>query len=674
MYYMRISSVGGLYHEFYKPVQDKLSVTNLEFHENELDATNLFWSLIFDIDNIKKIIDKIIPYSPQYIAIKGNASIFIKQIELAKSNICNPNISEKEFYCYLETLSIVCKIYSEYVFNPFRLTIQNGFEIDNSSAEQLYKNCLDSAQNPYLEFIKLYVWPKIQEVSPKIIFMDGMPTIYTMAICRLIKNEFPQVHISISRHSSEYYSLNKLESYLIHNKYLFKMVDSVVLEYFDETEKQLLFTLKHNHKLDSVVNLLYKYNDKVYKTSYKAENNDYTPVIEKQNPISKLINIHLQPYAMCYWNKCTFCGINKKYHFNNESAVQDALKISLNKLKETIPDKIKYIWFIDEAIHPEKLKYVAKYFIENKIHVLWQARCRIEKLLLDQELITLLQQSGLKELRLGLESASYEVLKAMHKFDDDFSLETVDKICDAYSARGISIHFPMIIGFPGESSFERKKTYNYLQYLCKKYPLVSFNINVFNLDIKSYVFSHHDEYEIEKILHPCPLQDFLGNILKWERKEDMEQQLFRERDQFMRETLYPWMPANSFIKPHIFYRLSETIRNTLIWKCRDDNNRSESSLSFNRQTKIIVPDTLVYNFDSARNIYIIYNWQTHHYMIGNKHLIFVLDFFQNASTLSNAVNYLTTYDPAIYISDDLNVLLLKLYQKGYLIELKRKGV
>lgn len=68
---------------------------------------------------------------------------------------------------------------------------------------------------------------------------------------RLIKKEFPNVHISISRHSSEYYSLNKLESYLTQNDYLFKMVDSIILEYYDETEGKLLSALENNEELST---------------------------------------------------------------------------------------------------------------------------------------------------------------------------------------------------------------------------------------------------------------------------------------------------------------------------------------------------------------------------------------------------------------------------------------
>lgn len=140
----------------------------------------------------------------------------------------------------------------------------------------------------------------------------------------------------------------------------------------------------------------------------------------------------------------------------------------------------------------------------------------------------------------------------------------------------------------------------------------------------------------------------------------------------MRELLYPWMPANSYIKPYIFYRFSETIRNTLIWKVEKVTRVSGFEKLSKPQSKVIVPDTLVYNFDLKRNVYIIYNWYTHHYMIGNKHLIFILKLFSEAHTIPDAIDKLITYNPIIYILDDLKLLLPKLYQQRYLIDIIRK--
>ena len=59
-------------------------------------------------------------------------------------------------------------------------------------------------------------------------------------------------------------------------------------------------------------------------------------------------------------------------------------------------------------------------------------------------------------------------------------------------------------------------------------------------------------------------------------------------------------------------------------------------------------------------------------MIGNRRLIFIFDFFKKPHTVSDAINCLAMRDPNVYIPDDLNILLLKLYQKGYLTDFKGK--
>ena len=84
MNYIRILSVGGLFHEFYSPIPNGLSTTVLTLNGRELDASNLFWSYIFDSKKIKLIIDKIVPVSPKYIAIISDIDTFIKQVEIAK--------------------------------------------------------------------------------------------------------------------------------------------------------------------------------------------------------------------------------------------------------------------------------------------------------------------------------------------------------------------------------------------------------------------------------------------------------------------------------------------------------------------------------------------------------------------------------------------------------------
>lgn len=109
----------------------------------------------------------------------------------------------------------------------------------------------------------------------------------------------------------------------------------------------------------------------------------------------------------------------------------------------------------------------------------------------------------------------------------------------------------------------------------RKYK-ITFNINVFMLDISSYVFLNADKFDIDILDNDLTLNDSLTNSVKWIRKnENIDMQLNLLRDQYMRDILYTWMPLHAIIKPHIFYRLSETIRNTLIWKSINSGNKNE---------------------------------------------------------------------------------------------------
>ena len=135
--------------------------------------------------------------------------------------------------------------------------------------------------------------PKVEEISPDILFIEGKPSFYNMAVSCLFKEKFPYMHTSLTRHSSEYYSINKLESYLVKNYYLFKMVDSIILEYFEETESQIISTLKAKDELSQVNNLIYKKNDKIFQTAYLSLKRNYAPDIETSNLTRELLNVHL---------------------------------------------------------------------------------------------------------------------------------------------------------------------------------------------------------------------------------------------------------------------------------------------------------------------------------------------------------------------------------------------
>lgn len=676
MKYLYIGAVNGLYNEMYNPQIDALLESDLMISSNRLEANNHFWSLIFNGKNVSTLLDNISiteDISPAYLSILNYKKFFLNKVLEAQVKICDCNNSPQEFFTYLETLHLVCKLYSEYMYFPHTLTLQDGFITNNSNARIIWEECSNPAKNPYFTYLKQCVFPLIENDSPQLVFLEGAPNYYNMGLAKLIKQKIPYTRICMTRHSSEYYSLNKIDYLLKKNLYFFRLVDIVILEYFSEIENELI----KNISLEQIDNILYRNNEgnivqNNYSISWKSKHISYeirpqTKITVFQSNPSKLANVHLEPYTKCFWNKCSFCGINQKYHFENEITNEALFSKRLDELKQLVQNGISHIWFIDEAISAEKLKKIAQFFMENQLSVIWQIRSRICQELTDESLIELLEHTGLKEIRLGLESASLPILKKMNKFDKLFSLDLVENICMKFVQHNISVHFPIIIGFPGETVNDRKCTYDFLRYLHQKYPMVTFNINLFGLDIRSSMFSNWTSYEIANIYFPCIPDYFIANIVGWSGIDNFTSDLLSpERDKIMKDILYPWMPQSATLKPYIFYRLSETIRNTLYWKEKSINEERQ----LNKRSILQKNKNVTISYQHNRGIFIIYNWYNHHYMIGNENTLKVFNAFNSSNRVEDAIKKLCQIDIKLFQEKDLMNLICKLFSLDYLKLLK----
>ena len=684
MNYLRVLPIQGLFHEFSSPERLYDKETYQKVENQLLDCNNIFWAEILKTQNVRDIVailkmqpfDKLIP---QYKAIYKSEDLFIKKIEKSLQCICDQSNTPEVFFDYLESLSILCKLYSDYVFYPYELTRQNGFVLNEYSSKEIMENHLNPKKNPYLDTINKIIIPIILNYKPDLLFLEGKLNYCNLAIASIIKKYLPKTHISVTRHSSEYYSLNKITDYLLRNETLFSIVDSIVLEYFDETESMVMKAIEQpNSLLKNVNNIIFKdkKNNQIIQTASVCPNasNNVEIFFRKNNQYQNLeispyemVDFHLEPFVKCHWNKCSFCGINKKYTYDDYTLDAKSFYKRLDSIQEVVVAGINYIWFIDEALLPEKLKLIAEYLINHNLKLFWQARCRIDSQLLDDELISLLSISGLKELRMGLESASQNVLNDMHKFDADFSLEMVEDIVKTYTQAGISIHFPMIIGFPTETIADRQRTYEFLGHLKDSYELFSFNINIFQLDISSEIFKNWAKYSIYQISIPCEAEYFLGNWAIYESQTNKED-LRNEQDQFMREKMYPWMPSNAILKPHIFYRLSETIRNTLVWEAQ--NIRPSKCYYYGSMCLEKASNLTIINENNTS--FLIYNWNNHHYMRGNRLLIDVLNEWSEEKTAIQGIQNLITNNSMHYDETDLVLILKKLIAHGYLVEIGKK--
>jgi len=693
---LNIYPIHGLFNELYNPDINSLSLKSLVVNGKYSlkNASGLFWALHLAEPKIRKLLDKLSkkyyfskPLNPQYLTILSNPDFFIDKVKNAPFDLCNQGKTQKDFFSVIETLAILCKLYSELEYFPHNLSIQEGFENLDMSSELLIGNCLNPTKNPYYQFLLDYCWPIIKKYKPSLIWLYGPIKISTFTLAMLSRLEFPDVHISIIGHSSEYYSLNKIaNNYLKLNTYLFKIIDSIILEDIEHTQPLLIKRLDNKLDFEDVPNLMYvdKEKGEIIQTNYKIsiknprnwiEERPHNELKKKNNSINpdEIINIKLWPNSKCYWRNCTFCGINKKYHtlpIPNDFIVE---KEHFKIIEEIAKKNCKYLWLIDEAVPPGSLYLFGKFLLEKNIKISWQARSRIDFGFTD-EICELLANSGLKEIRLGLESANLRILKLMNKFSDDFTFEKLRELLSNFDKHKISVHFPMIIGFPTETFRERLDTYSFLHNIREEFPLITFNINTLGLDVSSPLYANFEKYEITTIEWPCSSKFFLGNFVKWDSLVEHYDQIVLdlERNNFMRNELYSWMPDTSTIPVFIFYRLSETSRNTLIWKTNNFYNPNSRSTEF-RDDLIVIksPSVIVSNY--INNTFLVYDWKTHNYTECDNYGKALLDIFSKPMRIKDGITNL--YEKFFKNSNDFDPTFKKYYinlkiafEKGFIIE------
>jgi hypothetical protein len=591
---LNVGSLGGLHYELYDLSPARRVVPSiLQKSEDQtafLDLNGVFWMQLLGQEHVAHLVEELTSALDPYAKISNSfrAAVqeperFLARVREAELGIFEQEQSAQSLYGHLETLAIVCDIHSYLHGGGFTLTIQEGYDLDGFSSVQMIQDCLVERRNPYLPFLEEYAWPALLEFQPELVWLNGRLTLANMAVARFVRRRFPQTKIVWAGEGSEYYATNKITDYLQHNTPLFEVIDAIVLFDYENTRDRLTACMEREGSWAKVNNLMYarRTNDgalQIEQTPYARYGSGSTPEVvlrTQDGPGSwrvspgELANVHLFPDKTCFWRRCSFCGINRKYPKPLCATPADGLwptAEALACLEDLERRGIRYFWSIDEAIPVETLTALAQGLSGRDSALIWQARSRISAKFLEPGVAQTLAQGGLRELRLGLESASLRVLSRMNKFEADFSLRLVEAIVAAFCKVGVKVHFPMIVGFPMETVDDRQKTYSFLVYLREHYDNFSFNINIFAMDVSSPLFADWYTYGVSGVSFPCAPQYFLGNLLDWECTEVPfdEEGLRVERDQFMREILYPWMPSESLISPHILYRLLETTRNTLL--------------------------------------------------------------------------------------------------------------
>ena len=541
---MHVYPLGGLYDECYNPCLSDLSIRRIRTQDDLRRLNGAFWGWLLSPERIRAAIESLqnhwrfvpsgdLPH--RWDAVIKAPELFRKRVTAALEELTRYDLTEQELYGAIESISTVCELYSKMLF-PCILTVTEGFSVPNTSSRILVKDCLVPASNPYLPFLEEYCFPFLKESHPDVLFLHGAPHISTFAMAYRVKLWFPDTHISLCDHSTEYFSLNKISKNLENNRYLSTIIDEIV---FNEEEtypfRETLTRGRVSHVPDALEHA--------------------TVVCGK-----------LYPNRICPWRKCSFCGINAKYPHNGKLP-DEPMEKKISAIKEAVADGAKYFWFYDEALPSSLLQEFAQAILDKNLSFIWQARSRLDEDF-TSELCFLLAHSGLREIRFGLEAANVDVQKTINKFEH-FDLDQIEETIKRLINAGIGVHMPCIVGFPNETAAQRQETYDFLARMRSFSSLFTFNVNVLTLDVASDFFCFPKRFGLTDIKLPHEDEVFLGNIAEsWSDVNGPVDRaaLNKERNSIMRDLLYDWMPPKTLTPVNFYYRLAENLRLTLRWK------------------------------------------------------------------------------------------------------------
>lgn len=661
---LRVNTLCGIKNQLYCQEQYVCSEKKKGIFNHYFDINSLFWSRIFDTEHICELVERAkceLHYvdSPKIQAVLHESKIFLNTVYEALKSF-DMAVSDKMLFQSLETLEIVCYLHTKLYSSPYKLTLSQGFVLSDFSALDMEHNCLMAFCNPYLEFINTKVIPEILEYHPEILILTGKPNLAAFAIAKLIKQKIPTTFIIAAEHESDYYSLQKISGLLCKNTAFFSVYNCAILSDSKSTITQIeeWYKDKQNKSLNDIPDIIYSLDSG--KNIIKTISN--TSKVKKNNHLysdksSYVYNMRAFPQNHCYWNKCSFCGINKKYNCANNQKWNVAGACS--KINYLYKHGIKRIWLLDEAVPSITLYNFADKLIHRNIDIIWHVRTRIEPQFVNKRFIEILSASGLKHILFGFESAANRILKLMNKNTGNFNyLETAENIVKNFNAERIQVHFSAILGYPTETEEERHETLDFLYYLHHTYPLFSYNLNLFYLDIGSEMYHRWADFNILSLSFPCTPKYYLGNHLDWINSISPEQTdiIYRELEDNMKFQ-YEWYPEGSLMKPSKFYSFWEYSRYTLY--INDVHSKNEFTIDSNQPINL---SPYISQCQLKNGLWLLYHLLNHHYVMGGTIL---LDLIYASNNKENFHTFMKKYHDTY--RDKAESLILQLARKEFFV-------
>jgi hypothetical protein len=356
----------------------------------------------------------------------------------------------------------------------------------------------DEQVNIYRDVFDHLVKPAIEAEQPDVVGISivlQQQIFSTMTFCALIKQHFPNIHVTIGGNT-----VTRLRDVLPQSP-LFQYFDSAVVYEGETAFLQLVEAVGAKRSLADLPNTIYKDETGVHTstTSYAEDMHALPPPDFDGLPLEKyFVPTKILPYLAtrgCYWGRCEFCDHGEGYTAGYRSKkIQDVLA-EIKYLRDKYG--ARHFHFTDESYPPALFRKLARGLVESKMDIFWTTHMRFEKSLLDPQVWRDARDSGCRYLHFGYESGVERVLKLMDKAT---TTEVMAKHLRLTAEAGIWNHCMGFFGFPGETKEEAWQSVQFLEQ--NKDYVHSLGFGTFDLGRHNPVAKHPEKWGVTAYKNP----------------------------------------------------------------------------------------------------------------------------------------------------------------------------
>lgn len=251
-------------------------------------------------------------------------------------------------------------------------------------------------------------------------------------------------------------------------------IDFAVRGEYEITIKELVGVLfkGHHDGLSSVDGLIYRAKEQGIVTNRQREllsDLDYLPYPDREDfpatiypdftlysPCINIISSRGCPVGCIYCTDRHILYNSPRYRMRGPKKVVEEMEYCIERFKA------RQFYFDDQSfvVNKKHVMEICEEILKKGMRIPWT--CMGDAMFVDYETLKIMSEAGCIGMKFGVESASPEILKNIHK---PLNLEKVRQIVKWCRELGISTHATFCLGLPGETSETIKQTMNFMESL-----------------------------------------------------------------------------------------------------------------------------------------------------------------------------------------------------------------